>query len=190
MTLVRFSFDRSPISVRVQPYRRWVDGERTIHVTQPREYKSATSEMVVDLPVTTSMFCLRIQEGGGLGGTVRFVAVPNLENQTDPLEYADLVDVNPATLLPSAEPTAAWYAALGALAAEVGGPSAPRGYTHQQTLPSTVWDITHNLGFDPAGFVVQGSNGIDYWPGVTYLVPGVAVRLSLPDTTSGTAYLS
>ena len=38
--------------------------------------------------------------------------------------------------------------------------------------------------------VVQGSNGIDYWPGVTYLVPGVTVRLSLPDTTSGTAYLS
>ncbi|MGC3954646.1 MAG: hypothetical protein QM804_10390 [Propionicimonas sp.] len=71
----------------------------------------------VDVPVlvapTGSDWCWRVVESAMAGGT-RYVAVPALpDGQT--VTYADLVDVDPATLDPAAEPAAAWDIALEAL---------------------------------------------------------------------------
>lgn len=77
------------------------------------------------------------------------------------------------------------------------GPTGPPGsgsggaaaYVHTQVLPSTVWDIAHGMGFRPAGIhVVDAENNI-YYPEVTYL-DNNTVRLSLPESILGTAYLS
>lgn len=74
------------------------------------------------------------------------------------------------------------------------GPAGPSGaastsYTHTQVTPSTVWDITHALGYRPGGVRVEGSDGDTYWPVVTYLSDDV-IRLSLPESINGTAYIS
>ena len=77
------------------------------------------------------------------------------------------------------------------------GPAGPPGngeggavtYTYTQTTPSTVWDVTHNLGYGPGGIRVEGSDGVTYWPDVEYLSVNV-VRLLLPESINGTAYIS
>ena len=43
------------------------------------------------------------------GGVTRYVSVPD---STDPVDYADLIDVDPESLDPTAEPEAAWWLAL------------------------------------------------------------------------------
>lgn len=70
------------------------------------------------------------------------------------------------------------------------GPVA-RGYAHTQTTAGTVWTITHDLGYDPAGLLVIDAGGVvldDF--GVQYLTAGAALRLSFDVAVSGTAYLS
>lgn len=69
------------------------------------------------------------------------------------------------------------------------GSAGPVAYVHTQVLPSTVWDIAHNLGFRPAGIHVVDADGDTYYPDVTYLDVN-NVRLNLPESTLGTAYLS
>jgi hypothetical protein len=71
------------------------------------------------------------------------------------------------------------------------GPSAPvtpKAFTFTQSTPSSVWNITHNLGFRPAVTIVDSAGTI--WEGdVTY--PDVShVTLNFAYAFSGTAYLS
>jgi hypothetical protein len=65
------------------------------------------------------------------------------------------------------------------------------GYTHTQQDASTVWDIQHNLGYNPAGVRVVDTSG-DVWLPVdlTYPTPGQVARLTFPQTIAGTAWLS
>lgn len=65
------------------------------------------------------------------------------------------------------------------------------GIVHVQTVESTVWDIEHNLGYDPAGVHVRATNG-DVWLPVhlTYPTPGVIARITFPQSIAGTAWLS
>lgn len=76
------------------------------------------------------------------------------------------------------------------------GPVGPAGTTnvsfqHEQTTPATVWQITHELGYDPAGFTVVATDGyvIDDF-GIQYLVAGASLRLSFDIAIAGVAYLS
>ena len=69
----------------------------------------------VSLSDTGPAQCWRVSEAGMAGATVRYVAV------SGDAAFTALVDVDPATLQPSAEPIAAWVVALGSLAARVDG---------------------------------------------------------------------
>jgi len=85
----------------------------------------------------------------------------------------------------------------------VAGPPGPQGTTggnsegvagagafeFTQTTPSTVWEIVHNLGWKPAGVRVITTDGTTYRPNVTYLDSNT-LRLTLPESALGTAYLS
>jgi hypothetical protein len=69
-------------------------------------------------------------------------------------------------------------------------PAPTTSYAYTQTVPGTVWTITHNLGFDPAGVLVfiDGFAVDEY--GVQILVPGVSLRLSFDNSVVGVANLS
>lgn len=69
------------------------------------------------------------------------------------------------------------------------GDPAAGGFVYTQTTPSTVWDVTHGLGFNPGGIRVVGSDGNTYWPVVTHLDANTT-RLNLPESINGTAYIS
>ena len=69
-------------------------------------------EALLHLAPTGAGWCWQIIERTPRGKT-RYVLVPD---SVATLDYADLVDVDPATLEPSAEPEAAWWAAWQAMA--------------------------------------------------------------------------
>lgn len=73
-----------------------------------------------------------------------------------------------------------------------GGSGAPSSYVHRQTTPATVWTVTHNLGYDPAGLLVYdvASGALLEGYGVQILTPGVSLRLAFDLSFAGTAYLS
>lgn len=77
------------------------------------------------------------------------------------------------------------------LLAVKGAAGAAGGYRHQQSTPATVWQISHALGFDPAGLTVVSDTG-DVMDGgvIQYLVSGQTLRLSFDISFAGTAYLS
>ena len=70
-------------------------------------------EATLTLAPTGLTWCWEIREMTD-GGTTRYVSVTDSGTT---LEYKDLVDVDPATLEPTAQPEAAWWAAWNALAA-------------------------------------------------------------------------
>lgn len=71
------------------------------------------------------------------------------------------------------------------------GDGAPGGYLHTQVVPSTVWDVDHQLGFDPAAIRVVGVDGDEWWPAsVTYITEGQVVRLTFNTSVAGTARVS
>ena len=70
-------------------------------------------EALLHLAPTGAGWCWQIIERTPRGKT-RYVLVPD---SVATLDYADLVDVDPLTLDPTAEPEAAWWAAWTALAA-------------------------------------------------------------------------
>ena len=70
-------------------------------------------EALLHLAPTGAGWCWQIVERTP-GGITRYVLVPD---SLDIVDYADLVDVDPVTLDPTAEPEAAWWAAWAALAA-------------------------------------------------------------------------
>lgn len=70
------------------------------------------------------------------------------------------------------------------------GPMPTPGFKFTQPELSTVWDIVHDLGFDPAGILVVDPTG-DLWePIAIYIETGVRVRLTFGSSVRGTAYLS
>lgn len=76
------------------------------------------------------------------------------------------------------------------------GPEGPAydgggAYTHVQEAPSTVWDINHGLGFNPAGIRVIDVAGDHWWPlNVTHPQSGQVTRLTFPESIAGTADVS
>lgn len=71
------------------------------------------------------------------------------------------------------------------------GDAASSGYLHFQTVPATVWQIPHQLGYDPAGIVVIDVDGYTIDDGgVQYMTAGQSLRLSFDLAIAGTAYLS
>ena len=70
------------------------------------------------------------------------------------------------------------------------GPMPSPGFKFTQGEVSTVWDIVHDLGFDPAGILVIDPNG-DLWePIAIYIEPGYRVRLTFGSSVRGVVYLS
>lgn len=76
------------------------------------------------------------------------------------------------------------------------GPEGPAydgggAYTHVQEAPSTVWDIDHALGFNPAGIRVIDVAGDTWFPlNVSHPTPGQVTRLMFPESIAGTADVS
>jgi hypothetical protein len=74
------------------------------------------------------------------------------------------------------------------------GPTGPSGdpallyYKHEQTTPSSTWDITHNLEFFPNITVVDSSGAV--CEGEINHVTINRVTLTFSASFSGTAYLS
>lgn len=67
----------------------------------------------------------------------------------------------------------------------------PRAYLHEQEIPSTVWDINHGLGFDPAGIRVEAVNGEQWLPvNVSYPQTGQVLRVEFEDSIAGKAWTS
>lgn len=71
------------------------------------------------------------------------------------------------------------------------GPQGGGGFVHSQGVASTVWDIFHSLGYDPAGIRVIAVGGDEWYPtNVIYLTPGEVTRLTFADSIVGTAWVS
>ena len=106
---------KAPITgpMRFAPSRRRPDGADII-LPAGFDVDLVDGEAVVELDATGPDWCWTAHEPT-LRGAIRSFLVPDVGD--DVLEYAELPDVDPATLEPSAEPEAAWWAAWAALAA-------------------------------------------------------------------------
>lgn len=136
MTTVRFRFtvpapgtpaadwvpaDEAPASgaVSIRPWRPGDGGRRHVEAPDrtilpaPFSAELVAGSVTVALDPTGADWCYEVREQVHKG-TVRYVAVPAALTV---IEYGDLTDIDPATLLPSAAPTAAWWALWGAMAA-------------------------------------------------------------------------
>lgn len=68
--------------------------------------------------------------------------------------------------------------------------SAPTDYTHVQTIPATVWTVTHNLGRrPPAVSVFSGDYAIHYDEFVVHHQSINELWISMDVATAGVAYL-
>jgi hypothetical protein len=67
---------------------------------------------VLDLPATGGVCCVRIVVSSGGKQLIRFVEIP----ASGPVDFGDLVDVDPATFIPTGEVVAAWEAAIAEVA--------------------------------------------------------------------------
>ena len=100
-----------------RPYAPDADGAR-LHLEAPDRLllpasftvRLVAGEAVLHLAATGVGWCWQIIERTPRGKT-RYVPVPD---SAATLDYADLVDVDPLTLAPTAGPEAAWWAALEA----------------------------------------------------------------------------
>ena len=62
-------------------------------------------------------------------------------------------------------------------------------YVHEQTTPSTVWEITHNLGFVPGNELITDLDGNEI-EGVTRPLDNNTIRIEFSEPVSGLAYIS
>ena len=96
-------------SLRVAPAQRVVDAVEDYVLTENFLRVTVVDGIAeFDVPATEPGQALVINEDGFRGAGPRLVAIPD---QTD-VNYGDLVDLDPATLDPSVEPVAAWWAEL------------------------------------------------------------------------------
>lgn len=80
---------------------------------------------------------------------------------------------------------------IQALAVAIPDSGTMASYRHMQEIPSTVWDIDHRLGFDPAGIRVVAVDGAVWFPmNVSYPQIGQVARLTFPDSIAGYAWVS
>lgn len=116
MTEIKFDFrlaDEEPTlagRLEIRPIKR-------LHFEDPLDFIMLPVNQIV--PVVNSVATVELRPSGVdwcwvikerfKGGTTRYVVVPD---SATPIEYGDLVDVNPDTLSPDAEPEAAWWIAL------------------------------------------------------------------------------
>lgn len=78
---------------------------------------SGPAPLTIELAPTTNTWLWRVDEKVRGGRRARYLAVPD---SAFPVEYADLVEVDPNTLDPLAEPEAAWWVALNQVVVEAG----------------------------------------------------------------------
>lgn len=97
--------------VGFQPTRRRYAGT-TVVLPKAFSVVPVGGVAVVELSPTGADWCWRITEYAGQAGIIRHVAVPD----ADSADYVDLIDVDPATLAPAAEPVAAWWAVAEGMA--------------------------------------------------------------------------
>lgn len=100
----------TPGTLYFTPTRRLnVDGRVVLPAAFSVELVNGSA--TVELAPNGLDWCWQVQENTRLRHT-RYLAVPD---STEPVPYADLVDVDPSTLLPPAAPEAAWWVALDTL---------------------------------------------------------------------------
>ena len=106
--------ERTPIcgAVRFVPTRRRTAGAGII-LPAGFDAELVGGEVTVELAATGLDWCWMVIEPTKRG-LIRYIIVPDVGD--DVLEYAELLDVDPATLEPSAEPEAAWWAAIETMA--------------------------------------------------------------------------
>lgn len=67
----------------------------------------------------------------------------------------------------------------------------PESFVFHQGTPATIWNIIHELGFNPAGITVIDDDGyLRDGFGIQYTVAGQILRLSFDISLAGVAYLS
>ena len=104
---------KAPITgpMRFAPSRRRSAGQDII-LPADFDVDLVDGEAIVELDATGPDWCWTAYEPT-IGGVIRSFLVPDVPDD-EVLEYSSLPDVDPATLEPSAEPEAAWWAALEA----------------------------------------------------------------------------
>ena len=111
--------ERTPIAgmIRFAPSKRRTAGADVI-LPAGFDAELVGGEVTVELAPTGPDWCWMVIEPTKRG-LIRYIIVPDVGDVV--LEYSSLPDVDPATLEPSAEPEAAWWAALAAIQGGAGG---------------------------------------------------------------------
>ena len=106
--------ERTPIcgAVRFVPTRRRTAGADII-LPAGFDAELVGGEVTVELAPTGPDWCWMVIEPTKRG-LIRYIIVPDVGDD-EVLEYSSLPDVDPATLEPSAEPEAAWWAIVESL---------------------------------------------------------------------------
>ena len=106
--------ERTPIcgAVRFVPTRRRTAGADII-LPAGFDAELVGGEVTVELAATGPDWCWMVIEPTKRG-LIRYIIVPDVGDD-EVLEYSSLPDVDPATLEPSAEPEAAWWAIVESL---------------------------------------------------------------------------
>lgn len=125
--------------VEITPLRRRIDG-RVVVLPRTVPVLLEQGEAIVELAATGPSECWQAVEPDT--GKTRHFTIPDT---TAVLEYTELPDVDPTTLEPSAEPEAAWWAAIETMAGgwplpastalRVSRPCSRRTGTRGDTLP-------------------------------------------------------
>jgi endoglucanase len=106
----------------------WVPTARRVvgdDLVLPGKFTVANSVPTVSVAPTGPTWAWKVTERlSGGSGAPRYLVVPDT---TETVDYADLVEVDPKTLEPTATPEAAWWAALGDLEAGAQGPKGDPG---------------------------------------------------------------
>lgn len=147
---------RIPAAGRVEwsrTQRRTVDGDAVLPTAFVVPLTADDPEPVVDVAPTGDGWAWRVAEYA-LGGITRHVLVPESD---DVLDYATLVDVDPATLSPTVAPVGAWWAALDEVRENAGG-ALPEGAVAAAVVAevaaqglATVADVEAAVSAIPAG---------------------------------------
>lgn len=132
-----------------------------------------------------SQYRLTAKFDDGVPAIVKVVEIP--DGATGVVQYENLVAV-PVTPPPA---DATIYATIDYVNQKFSATGGVPGYTHTQAIASSVWDIVHDLGWDPAGVQVFDDTGAEIDGGVvTYLVPGSVLRIAFDISFAGTARLT